>query len=212
MFFGRRQFLSMGVAGGTFFSPKDADRLPPVVVSVNVMFDRGAHNAKGLTPVEIALFHRHQERARREFGTSGITFDLHLQDGAFLREQGYSDIPSKFLAQRMINLFVTTSLGYDIDRDRTGGCSMGPIPPSRKSGGDPFYKTFVGLREAGENTLQHEYAHHFTLDTLRHPTAVRNFWADFRNDYLLWLQRRGEPVAEFRACAHSEWARLQSAG
>ena len=36
----------------------------------------------------------------------------------------------------MINLFVTDTLGYDIDRDRTGGCLMGPLPPGRRSGGD----------------------------------------------------------------------------
>ena len=58
-------------------------------------------------------------------------------EGAYVRQQGYSEIPAKFLARGVINLFVTDTLGYDIDRDRTGGGSMGPIPPSRRSGGDP---------------------------------------------------------------------------
>jgi len=86
---------------------------------------------------------------------------------------------------------------------------MGPRAPSRRSGGDPFYKSFLGLREAGENTLAHEYAHHFTLDTRRNPTAARNIWADIRNDYWLWLQRHGMAIMEFRACATSEWAKVE---
>jgi hypothetical protein len=105
---------------------------------------------------------------------------------------------------------VTDALGYDIDRDRTGGCSMGPRPPNRRSGGDPFYKTFLGLRDAHTTTLPHEYAHHFTLDTQRRPTAAGNLWADLRNDYWLWLQRRGMRIMEFRACANAEWARQAS--
>jgi hypothetical protein len=108
---------------------------------------------------------------------------------------GSKDTP-KFLVRGTLNLLVTDALGYDIDRDRTGGCSMGPLPPSRRSGGDPFYRTFLGLRDA-----------HVTLDTRRRPTAAGNLWADLRNDYWLWLQRHGMPILEFRACAHSEWAR-----
>jgi hypothetical protein len=109
----------------------------------------------------------------------------------------------------MINVFVTDSLGYDIDRDRTGGCSMGPRPRGPRFGGDPFFKIFLGLREAGESTLAHEYAHHFSLDTQRRPTSAGNFWADLRNDYWLWRQRHGVPILEFRACANSEWAKLE---
>ena len=173
------------------------------------MLDRGAHFGKGLAEDQIARFRYLQEKARREYATSGIRFDVHVLEGAYLRQQGYSEIPSKFLARGTINLFVTESLGYDIDRDRTGGCSMGPRAPSRRSGGDPFYKSFLGLREAGENTLAHEYAHHFTLDTRRNPTAARNIWADIRNDYWLWLQRHGMAIMEFRACATSEWAKVE---
>ena len=54
----------------------------------------------------------------------------------------------------------------------------------------------------------HEYAHHFTLDTAGKSTVKGNFWADLRNDYWLWRQRRGTAIAEFRACAGAEWARL----
>jgi len=173
------------------------------------MFDQGAHSGKGLGDAERSKFRTYQERARREYAISGIQFDLRVLEGAFLRQQGYSEIPSRFLARGAINLFVTDTLGYDIDRDRTGGCSMGPRPPSRKSGGDPFYKTFLGLRDAAETTLPHEYAHHFTMDTRRNPTAARNLWADLRNDYWLWLQRRGVPIMEFRACANSDWAHIE---
>jgi len=171
------------------------------------MFDRGAHAAQGLTAAERARFWRFQEKTAREYAVSGIYFDTHVLEGAYVRQQGYSDIPSKFLARGTINLFVTDALGYDIDRDRTGGCSMGPRKPSRKSGGDPFYKIFLGLRDARDTTLPHEFAHHFTLDTLKRPTAAGNFWADLRNDYWLWLQRRGLPIMAFRACANAEWAK-----
>ncbi|MGA2738253.1 MAG: hypothetical protein ABSG65_12500 [Bryobacteraceae bacterium] len=181
--------------------------MQPLVISVQAMFDRGAHSGKGLSEAERFKFRRLQEQARREYANSGIRFDVRALEGAYLRQQGYSEIPEKFLARGTINLFVTDTLGYDIDRDRTGGCSMGPRPPSRRSGGDPFYKTFLGLREARDTTLPHEYAHHFTLDTQRNPTAAGNLWADLRNDYWLWLQRHGVRIAEFRACAKSEWAR-----
>jgi hypothetical protein len=181
----------------------------PLIVSVQALFDQGAHSGKGLSEAERAKFRSFQERVRREYATSGIHFDVRVLEGAYLRQQGYSEIPEKFLARRAINVFVTGSLGYDIDRDRTGGCSMGPRPPSRRSGGDPFYKTFLGLKDARGATLPHEYAHHFTLDTRRNPTAPKNFWADLRNDYWLWQQRQGMPIIEFRACANSEWARLE---
>lgn len=205
---GRRGFLASGAAVSHLAASQSSDGLRPIVISVQAMFDQGAHAGKGLSDAERARFRSYQERARREYATSGIYFDVHVLEGAYLRQQGYSEIPSKFLARGMINLFVTDTLGYDIDRDRTGGCSMGTRPPSLKSGGDPFYKTFLGLRDARGTTLPHEYAHHFTLDTRRNPTIVRNFWADLRNDYWLWLQRRGIPIREFRACARSEWARF----
>jgi hypothetical protein len=179
----------------------------PLVIAVQAMFDQGAHSGKGLGEGERSKFRNYQEKARREYATSGICFDVRVLEGAYLRQQGYSEIPEKFLARGVINLFVTDTLGYDIDRDRTGGCSMGPRPPSRRSGGDPFYKTFLGLRDARDTTLVHEYAHHFTLDTRRRPTTAGNFWADLRNDYWLWLQRQGVPIPDFRACSDSEWAR-----
>jgi hypothetical protein len=185
--------------------------LRPLIISVQAMFDQGAHNGKGLAEAERSKFRNYQERARREYATSGIHFDVRVLEGAYLRQQGHSEIPDKFLARGAINLFVTDTLGYDIDRDRTGGCSMGPRPPSRWSGGDPFYKTFLGLRDARGTTLPHEYAHHFTLDTQKRPTAAGNLWADLRNDYWLWLQRQGVSISEFRACANSEWARFEAA-
>jgi hypothetical protein len=195
----RRDFLYRAAGGGLFTWAK-AEPLQPILIRVNALLDQGAHSGKGLGASEIAAFDRYQERARREYAISGIFFDVRVVAGAYLRRQGYSQIPDKFLARKVINLFVTDTLAYDIDRDRTGGCSIGP----RK--GDPFYKTFLGLKEAGETTLRHEYAHHFTLDTLRNPTVAGNFWADFRNEYWLWRQSHGAPILQFRACVHSEWA------
>ena len=139
------------------------------------MFDQGTHSGKGLSDAEIARFRRFQAKAAREYAVSGIRFDVRELQGAYSRQQGYSEIPDKFLMHGAINLFVTDTLGYDIDRDRTGGCSLGPIPPSRRSGGDPFYKTFLGLRDARDTTLPHEYAHHFTLDTLHRPARPAIF-------------------------------------
>jgi hypothetical protein len=176
--------------------------LKQIIISVNAMLDQGAHSGKGLTAGELARLKDLQERSRCEYAVSGIGFDVHITEGAYLRQQGYSDIPEKFLARRMINLFVSSTLGYDIDRDRTGGCSIGP------HGRDPYYKTFLGVKDAGDGTLAHEYAHHFTLDTRRNPSWAGNFWADFRNDYWLWEQRHGKPIMAFRACANSEWARV----
>lgn len=182
----------------------------PLIVTVQVLYDQGAHAGKGLSASERARFRALQEKAGREYATSTIRFDLRALEGAYLRRQGYSEIPRQFLTRGAINLFVTDALGYDIDRDRTGGCSMGPVAPSRRSGGNPFYKTFLGLRDAHDTTLPHEYAHHFTLDTQRRPTAAGNLWADLRNDYWLWLQRHGMSISAFRACAHAEWARQTS--
>jgi hypothetical protein len=199
----RREFVALGGAGYALLD------LRPIVISINAMLDQGAHSGKGLGESERSRFQHYQEKARREYRTSGIHFDVRVMEGAYLRTQGYSEIPAKFLAPRMINLFVTDTLGYDIDRDRTGGCSMGPRPRSSRVAADPFYKTFLGLKEASETTLAHEYAHHFTLDTQRNPTAAGNFWADLRNDYWLWRQRRGVPIRQFRACANSEWAKLE---
>lgn len=178
-----------------------------VIVTVNVLLDRGAHSGKGLTEAETAKFRSYQEKAQREFAISGIAFDVRFTDAAFLRKQGYSEIPDRFLSRNAINLFVTDTLGYDIDRDRTGGSSIGPRPRAPHVAPDPFYKTFLGLSQASDTTLEHEYAHHFTLDTKRNPTAAGNVWADLRNDYFLWRQRHGVAIPEFRACAAAEWAR-----
>ena len=176
---------------------------------MNAMLDHGAHSGKGLGPAEVALFNYYQEKASHEFVISGIFFDIRVIEGAYLRQQGYTEIPDKFLARRMINLFVTDTLGYDIDRDRTGGSSTGPRLRSRDSAPDPFYKIFLGLKDARKTTLPHEYAHHFTLDTQRSATIAGNLWADFRNDYWLWRQRHGASIPEFRVCEHAEWARLE---
>jgi len=198
--FGRREFMALAAAASA--------PLRPLRISVQVMLDQGAHSGKGLNEGELSKFKSYRDKAGREYATSGIRFDLRVRQGAYLRKQGYSEIPSQFLARGAINLFVTDALGYDIDRDRTGGCAMGPRPPSRRSGGDPYYKIFLGLRDARDTTLPHEFAHHFTLDTERRPTAAGNLWADLRNDYWLWLQRRGMPILDFRACANSEWAKF----
>ena len=139
----RREFIALGL-----LAPKNPEPLRPIVISVQAMFDKGAHSGKGLGEGELSKFRNYQEKARREYATSGIRFDIRVLEGGYLRQQGYSEIPPKFLAPGTINLFVTDTLGYDIDRDRTGGCSIGPRPPSRRSGGDPFYKTFLGLRDA----------------------------------------------------------------
>ena len=140
----RREFIAFG-ATGRFFARSDSDRLRPIVISVHAMLDRGAHSGRGLVENELAAFKSYQEKARREFAISGIQFNIRVVEGAYLRQQGYSEIPDKFLAPKMINLFVTDSLGYDIDRDRTGGCSMGPRPPGPKSGGDAILQDFPGL-------------------------------------------------------------------
>jgi hypothetical protein len=206
MFLSRREFMAFAGAGGGLFRHST---FPPLIVSVQAMFDRGARAGKGLGAADRSNFRNYQEQASRAYAASGIRFDVRILEGAYLRRQGYSAIPEQFLARGTINLFVTDTLGYDIDRDRTGGCSVGPIPASRRSGGDPFYKTFLGLKDAHDTTLPHEYAHHFTLDTRRNPTAAANLWADLRNDYWLWLQRRGVPILEFRACAGAEWARRE---
>jgi hypothetical protein len=206
---GRRQLVALGMAGAGVLTLSGAQPWRPIVIAVQVMFDRGAHSGRGLSGREISLFQAYQEKARREYAVSGIHFELHMLEGVFLRHQGYSEIPDKFLVRNMINLFVTESLGYDIDRDRTGGCSIGPRPPGRRSGGYPFYETYLGLREAHDTTLPHEYAHHFTLDTRHRPAAAGNFWADLRNDYWLWRQRHGTPIVEFRACVNSPWAKIE---
>jgi hypothetical protein len=202
----RRDFL---LAGGGFLGRQP---LKPIVISVNLMPDHGAHAGKGLTHDEVDLFKRYQEKTRREYASSGIFFDVSVTEGAYLRQQGYSEIPDKFLMLKALNLFVTESLGYDIDKDRTGGCSIGPRPRRPGFSADPFYKIFLGLKDAGEKVLPHEYAHHFTLDTRRQPTVMRNSWADLRNDYWLWRQRHGVPILQFRACANSEWAKIQGYG
>src|ERR1700686_4108120 len=132
----RRDFMAFGVAGARVVPLRSTESLRPIVISVNVMLDRGAHSGKGLGDSEISLFRAHQERARREYATSGIRFEIHVAEGAYLRQQGYSEIPDKFLAVKMINLLVTDTLSYDIDKDRTGGCSIGPRPRKGRFPGD----------------------------------------------------------------------------
>jgi hypothetical protein len=202
----RRDLLFGGVVAGGSLAPRKAAPLQPIVIRVNALLDQGAHSGKGLAAAEMAAFMRYQERARREYAVSGILFDVRLVQGAYLRTQGYSEIPDKFLARKAINLFVTETLGYDIDSARTGGCSIGPHPRGPRSAADPFYEIFLGLKEAGETTLRHEYAHHFSLDTRRSPTIRGNAWSDLRNEYWLWRQSHGVPILQFRACVHAEWA------
>jgi hypothetical protein len=134
----KRQFL-LAATGGTVFGGS----LTPIVVEVNALMDQGAHSGKGLSSLDRLRFQRLQEAAAREFAISGIRFNVHLVEGAFLRTQGYSDIPDKFLSRGVINLLVTEKLAYDIDRYRTGGCSIGPRPRTPGSPPDPFYKTFL---------------------------------------------------------------------
>lgn len=206
--FRRRELLALA-ASIPLLASNRPDPLKRIVISVNLLLDSAAHGGKGLTPSEISVFQRYQDQAASEFATSGIFFDLHTTEGAYLHEQGFSDIPDQFIQPKMINVFVTGSLGYDIDRDRTGGSSEGPRPRTRAFAHSPGYKTFIGLNDARPTTLPHEYAHHFTLDTQRNSTLGGNLWADLRNDYWLWRQRHGVPIPEFRACAHSPWAHVE---
>jgi hypothetical protein len=207
----RRRFLLV-LAGTGSVALGHVPDLPPIVIDVNALMDQGAHSGRGLTVNERSRFQQLQGLAEREFAATGIRFNVRVVEGAFLRTQGYSEIPDRFLARGAINLFVTEALAYDIDRDRTGGCSVGPSPRRTGSPPDPFYKTFLGLRDARETTLVHEYAHHFSLDTRRSPTTAGNFWSDLRNDYWLWRQRRGVPILQFRACVNSEWAHVVTLG
>ena len=177
----------------------------PLSVRVNVLFDQGAHAGQGLSLKERAKFAHWQDLARREFAVSGIQFDVRTTEGAFLRTQKYSEVPEQFLATDRLNVFVTETLRLDVDRQRTGGASVGPWPSSPGRAGSRFYKTFIGVREAGEATLVHEYGHHFALDTAAPPTLTANLLADLRNDYWLWRQRHGVAIAGFRECARSPW-------
>lgn len=197
---GRRQLVLLG-AGALH-----AHSLAPLLIRVQVLFDQGAHQGRGLDASERSRFSRLQENARREYAVSGIRFDVQTSEGAWLRTQGYSIIPDQFLVRARINLFVTDSLRMDVDTQRTGGSSVGPQPSRPGLAGSKFYKIFLGLRDAGETTLAHEYAHHFTLDTRQDATSRSNHWADLRNDYWLWRQRHGVPISAFRVCAGAEWA------
>ncbi len=197
----RREFFLCGAVAAS------TSALPSLVISVHVMFDQGARSGLGLGEKERSRFQTFQEKAVREYATSGIQFELDYLEGAYSRKQGYSEIPDKFLALGKINIFVTDTLGYDSDRSRTGGSSIGPRPSQPGLKGNRFYITFLGLNEASESTLCHEYAHHFALDTRNSRSISGNFWTDLRNDYWLWRQRRGVPIPSFRACSDSEWAR-----
>jgi hypothetical protein len=202
---GRREFVA------SWLWLRSAGAIPTrlLTVRVNVMFDQAANSNKGLGPAEVALFHSYQAHAASEFAVSGIRFDLHYTEGAYLREGGFAEIPDRFLSRGMINLFVTPTLRYDIDRNRTGGSSTGPRARGPGIAEDPFYKTFLGLREATATTLPHEYAHHFVLDTQRNSSFAGNFWSDLRNDYWLWRQRHGVAIPEFQLCANSEWVKVE---
>src|SRR5579884_540893 len=101
----RREFLAAGVAG--LLRGASRENLKPVIVNVQVLFDRGAHSGSGLREDEIAIFRRYQDRARTEYAVSGIVFDLKVREGAYLRTQGYSEIPDRFLSRNAINLFGT---------------------------------------------------------------------------------------------------------
>ena len=171
------------------------------------MFDQGAHAGEGLSESERTKFRNYQEKATREFATSGIRFDVRVLEGAYLRQQGYSEIPEKFLARRAINLFVTDALGYDIDRDRTGGCSMGPRPPSARSGGDPFYKTFLGLRDARDTTLPTStpITSRWTRNAVPPPRATSGPTSATITGS--GCSATASRYVEFRACAKSEWVR-----
>ena len=206
----RRDFLLAGlaVAGNPVCA---AQPVRPILVSVHVMFDLGAHSGKGLADNEIALFHTYQERARREYAASAIHFDVQIELGALPAPTGYTEVPDRILVVKMINVFVTDTPGYDVDRNRTGGCSVGPRPRTQSTPPEPFYQTFLGLKEANGATLPHEYAHHFCLDTKQNRTWASNLWADLGNDYWLARQRHGVPIPAFRACASSEWARFEDA-
>jgi len=104
----------------------------------------GAHPEKVCGESELAAFKRYQEKARREYAISGILFDFHVVEGAYLRTQDTQRSLRSFLAPKMINLLSPIRFGYDIDRDRTGGCSIGPRPRRPGFAGDLFYKSGDG--------------------------------------------------------------------
>ena len=67
----RREFLSLGAVAA---SPVPAaGRLQPILISVNVLFDGGAHSGKGLSETEKAKFQRCWKIAVTEFAISGMS-------------------------------------------------------------------------------------------------------------------------------------------
>lgn len=147
-----------------------------------------------------------QAAADRHFEHSGLRFDVRTIEKAYLRLQGNARIADTFLAPDRINVFVTASLPYDLDRQRTGGASVGPYARGPMFPGNRYYQTFLGLADAGANTLEHEYAHHLTLDTSQAAGPAGNFWSDLRNDYWLWRQRSGASIEAFRRCQATPFA------
>lgn len=105
----RREFLA--AAGAALLPSASSNPVTPIVITVQVLFDRGARSGYGLRDDEIATFRRYQDRARREYAVSGIVFDVRAPQSAHLRTQGYLEIPDRFLSRNAINLFVTATLG-----------------------------------------------------------------------------------------------------
>src|SRR5215469_9083103 len=91
---GRRQFLALAAASGS-----GGVMLRPIVVSVHALLDQAAHSGRGLYAHDISRFQALQDKAKREYAVSGIHFDVQIVEGAYVRQQGYSEIPDKFLAK-----------------------------------------------------------------------------------------------------------------
>jgi len=190
----RASFAGLGLALGTGLA-QGFPALKPLTVQVKFILDSSANKSRGLTHHDLTKLSAQRETARRNFARSALHFAETFTNGRYdVPKDGPSPLPLLYLATNCINVVVTDTLGYDIDRHRNGGASAGP--PSTKG---PYYITFLGMRDSSGSTLEHEYGHHLSGDTDRRPPAPpRDTWYDLKVDFRLLWQANAGPVTQFR--------------
>jgi hypothetical protein len=169
-----------------------------IKIKVNVIYDKGTNNGKGLTPEQKQKLEREQlAKAQKDFGTSNIQLDIGYSAGTFKRS-----------GMRVVEAtgFKTDSLNLLVSADQPGFAA-----------GTSFVTTsdvamsIVNINEANEmnlstlwtNTTEHEFGHQFLGDVYQKMwpglwSLADHFIRDYRIDSMLNSQSVGFFQQDFR--------------
>jgi hypothetical protein len=178
------------------------DNSCPIVVKVNVIYDKTVNNGKGLTKEQKEKFEQGQmAKAEKDYGNSNIKLDVHYTAGSYTvdKETGTANITG----MRSDSLNIMVSSGTPNGANGVSSVDQGValtfinINDARNSNAFPLWT----------NTTEHEIAHQLSGDVYQNPNPFQYEMREFGIDYEVGRQAAGSSQQDFRqGVEHRQYA------